>query len=1211
MKKYLQTSLKWFLIIAVFQFMSVTEAAVRTDTQGVGLLGKTLIADSGQFDGNRIRNDLENNGMLVSHRITGHSGMEWPKGSHKYINFASGIWIAGKVGGDIRTAVGEYGPEFVAGPWGSESGDSEHQLYIVNKADLADPLASDDFQNWPADLGAPWVDEDGDGVYSPMPAGPDHPEFIGDQVIWWVMNDGDIAEHSIFHTLPVGVEVQMTLWGYDRPDAFGDMMFVKALIINKGGVDVDDTIIGLWADPDLGYAGDDFVGCDVDLSLGFCYNDGPDSDYGSDPPAIGYDFFQGPLVPCEEADIADSTNTDCYPGSLGGLAYGTRHAGMKNLPMSSFTKYINGDPVYYDPNDAIEAYNYMSGILGVGTPFVNSAAQWNNRGPDGEIGTVDDLISGDPGFMETVSKFVHACDPNNDTGVDDCWVDSDDHASGDRRFLMNAGPFTLADGDSQEVVFGMIIARGSDALSSVTALKEADKLAQLAYDIQFALPESPSSPSVSEGTTGDAIVLSWDDGVNAAEGYVAEDVIDKLPVAVAFDTTLATAWRDSFSDLLDPALLDSIVLAITFDADSTLDTTFVPDTVWIYDNDTTWVYNVQYIASIDTTFEGENTSFTFQGYNVYQLETASGQGARKRIATYDLIDGITEIFDDVFDPTLGETINRRVQFGSDSGIKRSIVIDTDGLNAGIPLKTNRAYYFAVTTYGYNPYGIPRTLESPMNIMEIRPQIATTRDDAVTSAGTSSIDAAHSSGASDGSVRAVVVDPYLVTGDEYQVSFHLNADSSALVWDVVNTTDGTTLVSGNPIQGGVDMASGSEVGEGANPITEGLQIIVNGPPSEFKDFYATQNAGGAIEGNAGASADYNGYPGMGRDNMDNQQTNGSTWFITTSNGDNKNYEDFFPYVTRYAGGYGNPAGGMQYLIPDDFEFRFTETGSKMLNRTSRLVVDTPLEIWNIGDVNDPSDDFQMMGLFNDSNEDGEWNMYQDDSPISGASNDPYMEGFYVVEHADRAPGTAGYEAMVAAFTADPSASGAYEWATGPGLPLSVDGQISRAVLLNMTFANWNGGDVTADPFVVDAAIPETGTIFRMVTTKPNSASDVFTISTSSYMTGNTTFDPQNINVWPNPYFGYNPEERTSLERRVTFTHLPEADGTATIRIFNLAGQLVKKLDHNDGTQFEVWDLTNNFNIPVSSGMYIAHIVTDQGDRVLKIAIVQPEERIDVY
>jgi hypothetical protein len=681
--------------------------------------------------------------------------------------------------------------------------------------------------------------------------------------------------------------------------------------------------------------------------------------------------------------------------------------------------------------------------------------------------------------------------------------------------------------------------------------------------------------------------------VNAVESYIAEDVIDKLPIPESFDTTYTSGWFESAAGLAGVTVLDSVT---DYDVETS-----------------TWytLYEYQYIDVIDTTFIGENTSFKFQGYNVYQLETASGQGAVKRIATYDLNDGITEIFDDVFDATLGETINRRVQFGSDSGIKRSIYIDNDGLNAGIPLKTNRAYYFGVTAYGYNPYGIPRTLESPTKILTIRPQHGTTSGEAMSSAdGTSSIAATHSAGASDGSVKVVVTDPSSVTGDDYSVTFRLNDDETTLVWDVKNTSDGTTLISGNPIQGGVDMETMGAVGENANPIVEGLQVIVNGPPNEFKDFYTTENAGGPIAGYAGASADYYGYPGMGRDNLGAQQTNGSTWFITTSNGSNKAYEDFFPYITRYAGGYGNSGGGMQYLIPDDFEFRFTATGSKMLNRTTDEVVDTPLEIWNVGVVDDPSDDFQMMGLFNDSNEDGEWNMYQADSPISGAENDPYMEGFYVVEHADRAPGTAGYEALVAAFTADPNSQGAYEWATGPGLPLSADGQISRAVLLNMTFANWNGGDVNADPFVVDAAIPETGTVFRMVTTKPNTASDVFTVSTSSYKTATIAYDPKMINVWPNPYFATNPEERTPLERRVTFTHLPET-GTATIRVFNLAGQLVRKLVHNDGTQYEVWDLSNNFNVPVASGMYIAHVTTAAGDHVLKIGVVQPEERIDVY
>jgi hypothetical protein len=275
-----------------------------------------------------------------------------------------------------------------------------------------------------------------------------------------------------------------------------------------------------------------------------------------------------------------------------------------------------------------------------------------------------------------------------------------------------------------------------------------------------------------------------------------------------------------------------------------------------------------------------------------------------------------------------------------------------------------------------------------------------------------------------------------------------------------------------------------------------------------------------------------------------------------------------------------------------------------------LIDTPLEIWNIGVASDPNDDFQLMACFYDSDENGEWNLYQDDSPISGGSNDPYTEAIYVMEHKDRAPGIAGYEAMVAAFTANASASGNYPWASGAGFPLSAAGSITTAILMNITFANWNGGDVEAVPFVVDADMPETGTIFRMVTTKPNTANDVFTISTSAYKTASTAFDPKTINVWPNPYFAINPEERTPLERRVTFTHLPE-DGTATIRVFDLAGQLVRKLVHSDGTQYEVWDLNNNFNIPVASGMYIVHVTTAAGDKVLKVAVVQPEERIDVY
>jgi hypothetical protein len=57
-----------------------------------------------------------------------------------------------------------------------------------------------------------------------------------------------------------------------------------------------------------------------------------------------------------------------------------------------------------------------------------------------------------------------------------------------------------------------------------------------------------------------------------------------------------------------------------------------------------------------------------------------------------------------------------------------------------------------------------------------------------------------------------------------------------------------------------------------------------------------------------------------------------------------YAKFIGYVTRYAGGYGNPDGGIGALIPDDFEFRFTEKGSKMFDWWgTELLSDSPLEI----------------------------------------------------------------------------------------------------------------------------------------------------------------------------------------------------------------------------------------------------------------------------
>jgi len=255
------------------------------------------------------------------------------------------------------------------------------------------------------------------------------------------------------------------------------------------------------------------------------------------------------------------------------------------------------------------------------------------------------------------------------------------------------------------------------------------------------------------------------------------------------------------------------------------------------------------------------------------------------------------------------------------------------------------------------------------------------------------------------------------------------------------------------------------------------------------------------------------------------------------------------------------------------------------------------------------------MYWDPDGNGVWDLAAGDHAVSGGTNDPYMESFYVLEHYLQEPGTTGYDAIIAALTADPTSNGAmtgYIWASSPNY-LGVSGQITSVVLLNMTFANWNGGDVNDPTFPanVDAVIPETGTIFRMVTTKPNNSSDVFTFSTSSNKGEVATYSSDNINVWPNPYFGFNPEERNTVDQQIQFTHLPET-GDYSIRIFDLAGTIVKVIDGSDvGSQYAVWDVKNNFGIPVASGMYLAHVTTASGEKVLKLGVVQPEQRIDRY
>ena len=72
--------------------------------------------------------------------------------------------------------------------------------------------------------------------------------------------------------------------------------------------------------------------------------------------------------------------------------------------------------------------------------------------------------------------------------------------------------------------------------------------------------------------------------------------------------------------------------------------------------------------------------------------------------------------------------------------------------------------------------------------------------------------------------------------------------------------------------------------------------------------------------------------------------------------------------------------------------------------------------------------------------------------------------------------------------------------------------------------------------------------------------------------------------------------------------------AIIRIFDLSGVLVKTINHSSTSgQFDTWNLTNDSNYPVASGIYIVYVdMPDLGTtKIIKLAIIQEQQMLKVY
>lgn len=469
--------------------------------------------------------------------------------------YAGALWIGGMdPGGTLKVAAQTYrqsGNDFWPGPLdNSASTDAAtcsawDKIWKVNRADVENyynwvldgrpgsnpvsPSAMDVINNWPVTAPdghaiAPFFDSDHDGFYEPQIG--DVPYFdvtgtegcdakiFGDQCLFWVFNDkGNI--HTSSGGASIGLEVHAQAFAFQTSDEINNMTFYRYKILNRSSFSLDSTYFGVWVDSDLGAANDDYVGCDVGLGLGFCYNgDLVDDDpppgqtpYGVNPPAIGVDFFEGPFA---DADGSDNAGAFVPPSFLN---YGNDSIDDERIGMRKFVYYNNGGSFNADPTTAVQFYNYLKGIWVDGSPMT--------YGGNGHLTgvTCDYAMPGasDPSGYGTNGVLQAPWDEV-----------SAGNLPADRRFLQSAGQFTLLPGAVNTITTGVVWARATQGgnLASVALMKGADASAQQLFDRCFKTLDGPTAPNLAIQELNQELILTWtnpSNSNNSREWYVEDN----------------------------------------------------------------------------------------------------------------------------------------------------------------------------------------------------------------------------------------------------------------------------------------------------------------------------------------------------------------------------------------------------------------------------------------------------------------------------------------------------------------------------------------------------------------------------------------------------------------------------------------------------------------------------------------------------------------
>ncbi len=389
---------------------------------------------------------------------------------------------------------------------------TEEELNLLAEVDVADipedvlgyPARGNQFffnlqgfklPNTSQGLAAFW-DQNGNGDYEPQFG--DYPiiEIRGcpvpqypDEMYFWIYNDAG-GVHTETNADAIQMEIQVQAFAYATNDQLNDMTFQRYKLINRAVESIDSTYFAMWVDPDLGCHLDDYVGCDIERSLMYVYNDdavdgspgcnceGGVNTYCNEVPILGVDYFRGPLAPRVILDTIFDTDGTILDFVTRNPFLGEEPDIIEEIGMSSFVYYNNGGvgtplPGTTDPGNGPEYYNYLTGTWRDGTPFTEGGTAYG--------GTM-------------VTNYVFPDEPNE---VDGWSMAQEGIGFGDRRTVQASGPFRLDPGAVNELIIGVPWVPDIDHPEpDISKLLFADGLAQSLFDNCFDITDGPDAPDL-------------------------------------------------------------------------------------------------------------------------------------------------------------------------------------------------------------------------------------------------------------------------------------------------------------------------------------------------------------------------------------------------------------------------------------------------------------------------------------------------------------------------------------------------------------------------------------------------------------------------------------------------------------------------------------------------------------------------------------------